>query len=141
MALIKCPECGQEISDKALACPHCGMPLRAQDRGTYDVTFRLKKYFALAQRSVKVLVDNTETYKVNGGEDFSVPMTTGHHDLVLSAPLQKLNVSFDLTDDLTIDIKFNRLTGAIVATGRGTKTSAGGVPITFTVGGGIIKNI
>lgn len=24
MALIKCPECGNEISDKAIACPHCG---------------------------------------------------------------------------------------------------------------------
>lgn len=24
MALIKCPECGKEISDKAGACPHCG---------------------------------------------------------------------------------------------------------------------
>ena len=27
MALIKCRECGQEISDKAAACPHCGAPL------------------------------------------------------------------------------------------------------------------
>ena len=27
MALIKCPECGKEISDKAAACPHCGLPL------------------------------------------------------------------------------------------------------------------
>lgn len=24
MAMIKCPECGKEISDKATACPHCG---------------------------------------------------------------------------------------------------------------------
>lgn len=24
MALIKCPECGKEISDKAKACPNCG---------------------------------------------------------------------------------------------------------------------
>lgn len=24
MALIKCPECGNEISDKAASCPHCG---------------------------------------------------------------------------------------------------------------------
>lgn len=24
MALIKCPECGKEISDKALSCPNCG---------------------------------------------------------------------------------------------------------------------
>lgn len=27
MALIKCPECGREISDKAPACIHCGFPL------------------------------------------------------------------------------------------------------------------
>ena len=27
MALIKCPECGKEISDKASACIHCGYPL------------------------------------------------------------------------------------------------------------------
>ena len=26
MALIKCPECGKEISDKAAACPNCGCP-------------------------------------------------------------------------------------------------------------------
>ncbi|MEW6662079.1 MAG: UvrD-helicase domain-containing protein [Bacillota bacterium] len=28
MALIKCPECGKRISDKADACPHCGLPGR-----------------------------------------------------------------------------------------------------------------
>ena len=27
MALIKCPECGKEISDKASACPNCGCPI------------------------------------------------------------------------------------------------------------------
>ena len=27
MSLIKCPECGKEISDKAPACIHCGCPL------------------------------------------------------------------------------------------------------------------
>lgn len=26
MALIKCPECGKSISDKAEKCPHCGIP-------------------------------------------------------------------------------------------------------------------
>ena len=26
MALIKCPECGREISDKAESCPGCGCP-------------------------------------------------------------------------------------------------------------------
>lgn len=27
MALIKCPECGKEISDKAESCPNCGYPI------------------------------------------------------------------------------------------------------------------
>jgi DNA helicase-4 len=26
MALIKCPECGKQISEKADKCPHCGLP-------------------------------------------------------------------------------------------------------------------
>lgn len=30
MALIICPECGKQISDKAPACIHCGYPLQAQ---------------------------------------------------------------------------------------------------------------
>ncbi len=29
MALIKCSECGKEVSDKAAACPGCGAPLTA----------------------------------------------------------------------------------------------------------------
>lgn len=27
MAMIKCPECGKEMSDKAAACPNCGCPI------------------------------------------------------------------------------------------------------------------
>ena len=27
MALIKCEECGKEISDRAVACPNCGCPV------------------------------------------------------------------------------------------------------------------
>lgn len=27
MAIIKCPECGKKISDKARVCVHCGYPL------------------------------------------------------------------------------------------------------------------
>ncbi len=28
MALIKCPECNREISDQAISCPNCGMPIK-----------------------------------------------------------------------------------------------------------------
>jgi len=29
VALINCPECQREVSDRALACPHCGNPFTA----------------------------------------------------------------------------------------------------------------
>lgn len=42
MAIINCPECGKEISDKANSCPHCGLPLiqntPIQDRGNAITT-------------------------------------------------------------------------------------------------------
>ena len=28
MALIKCPECGKEVSTSAETCPHCGFPIK-----------------------------------------------------------------------------------------------------------------
>ena len=30
MALIKCPECGKEISDKSDVCIHCGYPIKTK---------------------------------------------------------------------------------------------------------------
>lgn len=31
MALIHCPECGREVSDRASSCPGCGFPLTPAD--------------------------------------------------------------------------------------------------------------
>lgn len=37
MALIKCPECGKEISDRSSQCIHCGYPLSDINRNTNEV--------------------------------------------------------------------------------------------------------
>lgn len=29
MALVKCPDCGQEVSDKAAVCPRCAAPIKS----------------------------------------------------------------------------------------------------------------
>jgi uncharacterized membrane protein YvbJ len=36
MALVNCPECGQQVSDKAAFCPHCGYPFKAVPQKTGD---------------------------------------------------------------------------------------------------------
>lgn len=33
MALIKCPECGKEVSDKAKTCINCGCPMEEMNIG------------------------------------------------------------------------------------------------------------
>jgi hypothetical protein len=39
MALIKCPECGREISDKAISCPGCGCPISSDPCEKLDYSF------------------------------------------------------------------------------------------------------
>jgi predicted amidophosphoribosyltransferase len=31
MSLIKCPECGKEVSDTAISCPNCGKPMQTEN--------------------------------------------------------------------------------------------------------------
>lgn len=38
MALIKCPECGKEISDKSSQCIHCGYPLNEVSVNNQDIS-------------------------------------------------------------------------------------------------------
>lgn len=40
MALIKCPECNKEISDKARQCIHCGFPLEETVVELFDVIYK-----------------------------------------------------------------------------------------------------
>ena len=37
--LIKCPECGSDISDSAMKCPHCGKQLKKPKRGFFGKIF------------------------------------------------------------------------------------------------------
>lgn len=53
MALIECPECGKEVSDKAKSCPNCGCPIdkfqNENDFPTYTViAFSLLVFFGVS---------------------------------------------------------------------------------------------
>lgn len=41
MALITCPECHGQVSDKAAACPHCGYPLEKAEQETKQLVSEL----------------------------------------------------------------------------------------------------
>lgn len=41
MALIICPECGKEISDKAAVCIHCGYPIQEMKQADTNKTYHV----------------------------------------------------------------------------------------------------
>ena len=58
MALIKCKECGHEVSDKASACPHCGCPVevgQAQSREQIKSS-KKKRWVAIGITGIVVVV-------------------------------------------------------------------------------------
>lgn len=60
MALIKCPECGREISDKAGSCPHCGYPIDNNESNTVKKEEVLNTNYSDFQKSTPppVIVKN-----------------------------------------------------------------------------------
>lgn len=63
MALIKCPECGKEISDKAKSCPHCGYELeRNKQRDEIKSNDNIEEYIK-SKESLEKLNDESEKIK------------------------------------------------------------------------------
>lgn len=60
MALIQCPECGKEISDKSQQCIHCGCPIEQKNTicningKDYNLSFILESYKGDTDSSTKI---------------------------------------------------------------------------------------
>ena len=61
MALIKCPECNKEVSDKAQSCPHCGYPIICNKNNVcvngqkYDISKVINQYNTISEENQKRL--------------------------------------------------------------------------------------
>ena len=57
MAMVKCPECGQDISNLAVTCPHCGYPVKKMndEKEEYVLTVGAPTYSRTAQITLIVL--------------------------------------------------------------------------------------
>lgn len=79
MSLIKCPECGKEISDRAESCIHCGCPIGPGHNGILRV--ELKSFLKLiGNMSITVVFDEkTVTLRRGFYYDFVVPADGKEH--------------------------------------------------------------
>lgn len=140
MSLIQCPECGKEISNKAPACPNCGMPLRREDRGTYDVIVTRENQWFLINPAATIIVDRVDKYELKNGSSVKIPLSTGEHTLLFSLGPRKTEANINVTEDMKINMKMNRVTGEIDVTGYKLNSKTNTPNISIGLGGGFFKS-
>lgn len=125
MALIKCPECGKEISDKARACPNCGYPIaKLNDK---DSIPQNDNYLMSSQQHNDALTDSAyfkakgeplgKNYFDNPTRDYHGGYARQHHAEMRQIALQTVQeVAPKLVDEICTAIwndALQRLVGAI----------------------------
>jgi len=109
MALITCPDCGKEVSDRAPSCPQCGAPLQIESKVVvYGYT---QEY--LINPGVKVFWQGTLVGTVKRGDVLSFDIDTdGEVEFKGSARKAKRQVHAGRVNK--IKLSYNRLNGKLV---------------------------
>lgn len=95
MALIKCPECGKEISDKSKQCIHCGYPLEEPNNDNKNTAYsiRLIHYGEQKVKLIKIIREITGLDLKRG------------KDVVDNLLLIKTNISLDEANSIKKQIE------------------------------------
>ena len=73
MALIKCPECGKDVSTSAECCPNCGYPLKKTVSAQQPIQYETKaETIRCLGRSQNALNRELEPYTSSGWEVVSI---------------------------------------------------------------------
>ena len=111
MALIKCPECNKDISDKARACVHCGCPLRIEQAASTKKKSKNIIFLAVISAFVllfAVLLSNLNKPNINNEIELIEKIFSMSRDEILST---YPNVREDSGDDLYFEGTFAELEG------------------------------
>lgn len=105
MALIKCEECGKEISDTTEVCIHCGCPVNNK-KGNIKINFLKIKTFYLHYPKLKVYFndDLVATIAHDSNDEFTID-TDGELLFVCTFFKQRVKVKSDLNYEM--DVTYN----------------------------------
>jgi hypothetical protein len=81
MALVKCRECGNEVSDSAVTCPRCGVDGPA-GAGRLKVTRR--RQMNGSAFSIFVAIDGNTRGKLRSGGELNIDVAPGRHQVEFS---------------------------------------------------------
>lgn len=109
MALIKCSECGKEVSDKAESCPNCGNPINKESK---LMVYGYSESYMMNPK-VKVFINGVEVGRVAKGQLFEYDIKEDC-EVTFKASLRKATFSIKAGRVTKIKLAWNRLTGQLV---------------------------
>ena len=109
MALIKCSECGKEVSDKAESCPNCGNPI---NQASKIMVYGYSESYMLNPK-VKIFVNGVEVGAVAKGQLFEYDIKEDS-EVTFKSSLRKASLNVKAGKVTKIKLSWNRLTGQLV---------------------------
>lgn len=109
MALIACPECGREVSDRAPTCPNCGSPILVESRVEI---FGYTQQFAV-NPAVKVIWEGREVAKLKKGEAFSFDIESDG-EVQFKVSMRTASAQVHAGKVNRIKLSWDRITGKLI---------------------------
>ena len=114
MALIKCSECGGKVSDKAKACPHCGITINLSTSNNPVPKLRIvrngKKPLAYVTLGIMANGQSIGTKPFNVGFDMEVPVAS-NMELVIKCQGTSTPIRLTLNPNKNYTCKIGYSTG------------------------------
>lgn len=107
MALIKCPECHREVSDRATACPNCGCPISGPQASTDTIIKIGDIFYPTNDWAIKRAQAKTSVEIINAGTK-----------QVLGSGTQGSVLRFQLKSSTMITIAFSTWPHSVLYEGR-----------------------
>lgn len=112
MALIKCQECGKDVSDKAKICPNCGYPICEEESKV--IIFGLSQMGLLGGK-LKIYADGKFMGEIKKGQSLEFPI---EKDCTITAKcgINPSKGKIDVKAGKTTKIKYeyNRISGCFI---------------------------
>lgn len=94
MALIKCSECGKEVSDKASSCPNCGAPVESENNMQEN---SLKVGIEVAKDPNTITHYNCNIYDITNGNKIKIAQCKEEQSVIIECTENMLlQFDFDL---------------------------------------------
>jgi DNA-directed RNA polymerase subunit RPC12/RpoP len=110
MALIACPECGSDVSDRAPTCPRCGVPILVESKLIVSAPTQQM----LFSPKVRIFLDGTAVGEVRKGETQSVTITADG-TVSFEAAGRSARLPVQAGRVTRIQLSWNRISGGLVA--------------------------